>query len=148
MLVRDQNLGIALARISRVIMIKSIGRLPKIKKLETMKRKKAKKFTNIHNMIPQINPESQYLLDQLDMMDKQFMFYASECDKLEKEYNFIEENERFSNNIEKKLETIAYRFLELEARYERDKKTYESLLKKASKYFAEKYGLNIDFEKL
>ena len=111
-----------------------------------MKRKKVKKSTNIRNMIPQISPESQYLLDQLDIMDKQFMFYAKECDKLEQEYNYVEENEKYSQDIEKKQEAIAYKFLELEARYERDKKTYDEILKKVSKYFLEKYDITINFK--
>ena len=111
-----------------------------------MKRKKAKKSTNIRNMIPKISPDSQYLLDQLDIMDKQFMFYAKECDKLEKEHKHLEENERYSSDIEEKMSAIAYRFLELEARYERDKKVYNEILKKVSTYFADKYGLTIDFK--
>lgn len=107
-----------------------------------MKRKKVKKSTNILDMV---TPETQNYLDQLDMIDKQFMFYADECDKLEKEFVWIEENNKFSPEGEKRQDEIARKFTELEVRYERDKVTFDRLIKKIGTYFQSKYGITIDF---
>jgi hypothetical protein len=112
-----------------------------------MKRKKAKKSIDIpDDVMKTIAPEAQDLLDQLELLDKQFHFYASECDKIGEQFDRIEENEKFSNDADEKQEAIAFKFLELEARYTRDKKTYDDLFGKISKYFLDKYGLNINFK--
>ena len=108
-----------------------------------MKRKKGKKFTNTPDMIA---PETQNYLDQLDMIDKQFIFYADECDKLEREFADIEENSKYTPEGEKRQIEIGRRFLELEARYERDKITFNNLVKKVGSYFQEKYGITINFD--
>lgn len=108
-----------------------------------MKRKKVKKFTNTPKMIA---PETQNYLDQLDIIDKQFIFYADECDKLEKEFRQIEENDRYSPEAEKRQNEIAQKFQEIEARYERDKITFEGLIKKIGIYFQNRYGITIDFK--
>jgi len=112
-----------------------------------MKRKKAKKSIDIpDDVMKTIEPEAQDLLDQLELLDKQFCFYASECDKIGEQFDLIEENEKFSNDADKKQEAIAFKFLELEARYTRDKKTYDDVFGKVSKYFLDKYGLNINLK--
>jgi len=142
---KDPNQGVVLAKNLRKILTVLIGLLYKVKKLETMKRKKAKKSIDIHSIMKQVTPETQYYFDQLDMMDKQFQFYGSECDRLDKDYQDAEENYKYASDIDERLDTIARKFMELQARYERDKKVYDDLISKISKYFADKYGLTIDF---
>lgn len=105
-----------------------------------MKRKKAKKSIDTHKMIA---PETQQYLDQLDIIDKQFIFYADECDKLEKRF-FELENDKHSPGVQEEQVEITNKFLEIEARYERDRITFDKLIQKINAYFQSKYGITID----
>lgn len=96
-------------------------------------------------MKPGITPDAQHLLEQLELIDRQFEFYNTECDKLELDFEKNEED-KFAPKYEEIAEEIAYKFLELEARYESDKKTYEGLLNKIRLHFKTKYNIDIKFD--
>ena len=143
MLAKDLNREVVLVRSLKITLMKSDGLLERAKKLEIMKKKKAKKSIDIPDIM---TPETQEYLDQLDMIDKQFIFYANECDKLEKEFTVLQEDEKYSSELDRKQSELSRKFLELGARYERDKITFDSLVKKISSFFQQKYGITINFD--
>ena len=88
------------------------------------------------------------LLDQLEIMDKQFMFYAKEAERIDNlsaeiDYLNISEDEKDSKQLK-----LNKQIGELFARYKNDTEYFDKLLLEVDDYFIKKYNINMNLREL
>lgn len=85
------------------------------------------------------------MLNQLELLDKQFRFYVAETEKLDQEaLALAESQEDVTPQGCKKLDTIMNKIEELFVRYQKDAKIYDATLQRVNKHFKDKYNIDLN----
>ena len=80
----------------------------------------------------------EQLVLQLITLNQNYMWIIEQSEKI-----LIEIDEAFKKENFVKVEKLRDRFIELENRHNRDKKTYNAIIKESRSYFKTKYGLDL-----
>lgn len=78
------------------------------------------------------------LLEQLEVLNQNYLWIIKESEKILAQINKAMDVGNFEL-----VNTLRDKFLELENRHNRDKITYNSLIKQSRQYFRKKYGIDL-----
>lgn len=78
------------------------------------------------------------LLGQLNILNDNYMWIISQGEKI-----LSEVDRAMANNNFEKVEKLRDKFIELENRHNRDRKTYNEIIKESRSYFKTKYNLDL-----
>jgi len=78
------------------------------------------------------------MLKQLNTLNQNYIWIIEQGEKILKEVDIAMNAEDF-----KKVEKLRDKFIELENRHLRDKKTYNNIIKQSRTYFKSKYNLDL-----
>lgn len=78
------------------------------------------------------------LIDQLNILNQNYLWIIKEGEKILKEINIAME----LNDMDK-VNSLRDRFIELENRHTRDKITYNKLIRESREYFRKKHGIDL-----
>jgi len=80
-----------------------------------------------------------YLLEQIEFHNASYEWIVRESEKVAREIKILDKKE-FNPEA---YDRLVKRFLELEARYKRNKKDYDIAVKQVRTYFDDKHGIDI-----
>jgi len=78
------------------------------------------------------------LLEQLSLLNTSYIWIIREGEKILKEIDSAVKNDNFEE-----IEKLRNKFLELENRHNRDKITYNKIIKESRSYFKSRYNLDL-----
>lgn len=90
-----------------------------------------------------MNIDVEKLLEQLDILDKNYRWSIKELNKLVKKYIEIEENPEFDIDKEDKLDALVKQYNELDQRHKANETVFIKLITESRQYFLDKYNLDI-----
>lgn len=80
----------------------------------------------------------EQLLEQLEVLNQNYLWIIKESEKILKQVN-----EAMDRGDMEKVNVLRDKFLELENRHERDRITYNNLIRQSREYFRKKYGIDL-----
>ena len=85
-----------------------------------------------------MNMEVDKMLNDLELLDKNFVWTTEEVEKLDKKITVA-----FDNDNMDEVNKLSDKFMELESRHQYNRKIYFETLKKCRGYFKTKYDIDI-----
>jgi len=86
-----------------------------------------------------MNMDVDYLLEQIEFHNSSYEWIVKESDKIARAIKSLDEKEFNPEAYDK----LTKKFLELELRYKRNKKDYDTVVAQVRSYFNDKHGMDI-----